>query len=74
MYDYKVYTNDLSNQMLETIRPNAKVENILLLKGQAKQMKIKQIEQQLYGGHRVPSITKMAQRLNSSQTVYNRQS
>jgi len=73
MYDYKVYTNDLSNQMLEAIRPNAKVEDVLLLKGKAKEMKLKKIEEQLYGGHRVPSITKMAQRLNSSQNVYSRQ-
>lgn len=72
MYDKKVYTNDLSNRIMDVKRPNDKVENLLLERGKLKEMKLKALENRLYGGDKVPSITDRARKINRNQNVYNR--
>lgn len=72
MYDYKVYTNDHSNQIMQAKRPNAPVENLLMSSGLARQIKIKKMEHELYGKERVPTITKKGHKVQHNENVYNR--
>jgi len=72
MYDQKVFTNEVSNQIIESKRPNAKIENILLSHGKAKEIRLKKLEEALYGKERIPNITKKAQKLHHSQKVHTR--
>ncbi len=72
MHDQKIYTNDLSNQIMEIKRPNTSVENILLMQGKVRELKIKKLEHELYGKDRVPNITKKGKNVSRDQKVHSR--
>jgi len=72
MHDQKVFTNDFSNQIMDVKRPNTSVENILLMQGKVRELKIQKLEQELYGKDRVPNITKKGKNVNRGQDVHSR--
>lgn len=72
MYDKKVFTNDKSYQLIGNKRPNVPVENLLLSKGKQKELKIKKLEQEMYGRERVPNITRKAHSMHRNQDVHSR--
>jgi hypothetical protein len=71
-HGYKVFTNEVSNQIIEGKRPKMKIEDILLSKGASNKGAIKQREEEIYGKERKPKITKLAQNVNRAANVYSR--
>lgn len=71
-HSYKVFTNEISNQIVEANRPKMKIEDILLAKESSRRNNLRQKEEELYGKERKPKITKLAQNVTRPTNVYSR--
>jgi hypothetical protein len=71
-HNYRVYTNEVSNQLIEGKRPKAKIEDLLLAREAARKANLKAKEEELYGKERKPQITKLAQNVTRPANVYSR--
>lgn len=71
-HNIKSFVNPVSKQIVETKRPNMKVEDILTIKGEEAKTKIQKMEKEIYNVEKVPQITKKAQLLQREQNVYSR--
>jgi hypothetical protein len=67
-----VFTNKVSKDLVQHTRKNVKVEDRLITKGKQSQARIENMEKQLYGGVRKPTISNKAAKLPIDQKVFER--